>query len=276
MTLDSPRPRPPVTWRRPLHAELLYHVLSHLDLGRDAASIYRPRPLRRRRPWVAGLLDAYLPCPGQLTVQVLPLLTPDLEAMLDELRRPTLAALKDGAGISLSARLLEAAAEELPGVERRWRRGENKARRQTELLKPWLGPLLQRLRAALYAGYAEESRRRPPPLTILDAAALAARDGTHGRGLSVRGGRVAAVSLAPARDQVLCHLVHEEIHAVTDAAVRETFAGVEQSTRQGSRGAELHGALERRAVQVGQELLEGHAPRLLASYGAWRRRYGMA
>jgi hypothetical protein len=254
---------------RPLHAQLLYDLLSHLDLGRDAASIYVSR--RPRRTWSEALKAAYLAAPGRLTVQVLPLLTRDLEAMRRALREHRISSLQDAAGRHLAELLLTALEAEEPQVQLRWEQSAGAAEARTELLMAWLEPLLTRLRAGLY----EEFPLELPPLTLVDCDALSHAQGSHGRGLCPERGHLIACSLAAPREQLLCQVFHEQVHAVTDGPIRAGFDGGSQDTRAGSAGYALHRQLEQAAVEWGQRLLEDLAPELLEAYGAWRRRHGV-
>ena len=242
---------------RALHVELVYHVLSHLDLGRDAASLHDPA--RPARPWVEPLRAAYEAAPARLAVQVLPLRASDLEHL-----RRVLASAAPG---SLAACLLDAVEEQLGAVEARWAADRPAAVRRLGSLRPWLGARLAPLREALWA----RTDQPAPPLRLLDCPSLAAGDWSLGRATWDGGGRVCAVSLAPPREHVLCQVLHEEVHPVTDPG--EAAAG--QDTRPGTAGHAGHRARELRAVEVGQELVDARAPELAAAYAAWRARYGV-
>jgi hypothetical protein len=254
---------------RPLHAQLLYDVLSHLDLERDAATIFVAR--RQRCPWSEALKGAYLATPGRLTVQVLPLLVRDLDAMRAALHERRISSLQDEAGQRLSKGLLDALEAELPRVRQRWLQSAEEARARTERLKGWMEPLLERLREELYQGLAST----PPPLTLVDCDALSHARGSHGRGLCLERGHFIACSLAAPREQLLCQVIHEQSHAVTDGPIRAEDDGDSQDTRAGSAGYALHRQLEQAAVELGQRVLEDVAPELLGAYGAWRRRHGV-
>ena len=254
---------------RPLHAELVYHVLAHLDLGRDAASLYDPG--RPARAWAPGLLEAYRRAPGRLALHALPLLVPDLRTLTEQLRAGWAPWQREAGDRALSERLSAALAAERPELERRGEAAAPHAAQRADALLPWLRQVLGRVRDGLWARLGSS----PPPLTILDCPSLGAHGGTHGRAAGGRGGRVVAVSLSPDREQVLCQVLHEEVHPVTDPPIRERLAGVVQDTHVGGAGFELHRALERRAVEVGQELVDSLAPEVGAAYARWRRRYGV-
>jgi len=258
-----------VVWIRPLHAELLYHVLGHLDLGRDAASLHRPG--RPACPWAAALHGTYCAAPGRLVAQILPLMTPNLSSMITLLRERSIPGLDDAAGRELRRALLSALDAELPDVRRRWHAASDAAEARAEALFAWMQPLLALLRRALYA----EAGRDPPPLTLVDCDALAHDAGTHGRAHAFAGQQRVAVAFAAPREQVLIQILHEETHQVTDPAVRERFGDVAQETEHDAPGYHLHLALERAAVEAGQRLLEQHAPELVGPYAGWRRRHGV-
>jgi hypothetical protein len=260
-----------IRWTRPLHGELCYHVLAHLDLGRDAASLYNPG--LPRQPWAAALLEAYqrASAPGRLVVQVLPLITRNVASLSVRLRAGAVRELNYLEGRALCRQLADALDRELPSVRARWHREMAAARARVEERMTWIAPQLQRLRGAIHEG------GEPPPLSLLDCDALACAGGTHGRAAATAEGRVVAVALAAApREQALIQLMHEELHHVTDAAVRPPRgAQQEQETRRDSDGHQLHRELEQAAVEAGQRLLEREAPELLPAYAAWRRRHGV-
>ena len=108
-----------------------------------------------------------------------------------------------------------------------------------------------------------------PALTVLDCPAL----GLAGRGASDLHGRVVAVSLAAPIDHLLCQILHEEIHAVTDPVIRESLPRTPQDTRTGTAGHALHAALEHAAIEVGEALILARAPEWMAAYARWRGRF---
>lgn len=232
-------------------ADLAWYVLARLDLGKDAASVRDPSLPAAPH----ALLDAYAAAPGRLWLHWAPLWLPDgerelaaLAALLD--RTPALA---DPAGRALCALFLDVARESAPAHAARG--GD-----------PWSGDLLgapiERVRAALWAP------GRPPPLRVLHAPSLRG----HGRAATVRGARVVATSLSEPHDQVICQILHEETHPVTDPAVRLDGP---RDTRAGRAGHDAHQRLERAAVKRTGEALVQAAPELLPAYASWRRRFGM-
>ena len=237
-----------MTFERKASAALLYHVLAHLDLGRDAASLFDPS--LPRRAWVDDLRIAYGNAPGRLVVHAIALVHDDPIAWLrGELPAP----LRDAAGRELATRLadaMEATDYEAPFADPP----------PTQLLEP-----LATLRAALY-----ERTGDPPPLTILDCPALR----LAGRAASRNGTRIVAVSLAQDPGHVLCQTIHEEIHAVTDPVVRDG-SKVGQDTRVHSPGFALHRELERAAIEVGDALVSARAPQWSPAYARWRARFAI-
>lgn len=252
---------------RPLHAELLYHVLAHLDLGADAASLYR-RDLTRR-PWVLGLLDAYRRAPCRLAVHALPLCTQDLQALLDALEPGATPSLSDEAGQVLADRLAAALEAEQARVNLGMEQTASRAEARASRFLDTISRPLDRLRLALWV-----EASQVPCLRVLDCDSLLRQRGTHGRAMTHHGQQVVALALAAPPGQVLCQLLHEEVHAKTDPQVLagEPVAG--RDTRAGSEGFALHRRLESRAVEAGQELMGSHAPEHLEAYGLWRQRNG--
>lgn len=248
---------------RPHHAELLYHVLAHLDLGADAASLYR-RELAAR-PWVPGLLGAYKRAPGRLAVHALPLCTDDLQALMGALEPGATPSLCDEAGRSLADRLAAALEAEQARVTLRMEQTARRAEARSPGRLEALRPPLARLRHALWS-----EAGQVPRLRILDCDALQREGGSHGRAMTHHGQQVVAVALAAPPEQVLCQLLHEEVHAVTDPQVLAGEPHAGRDTRAGSEGFALHLRLERRAVEAGQVLVDSVAPHLQHGYSRWR------
>ena len=73
-----------IQFGRAFHADLHYHVLSHLDLGRDAANLLVKRTVVP--VWTEALRAAYLKeHPASLTLQFTPLYCADLDALKQKL-----------------------------------------------------------------------------------------------------------------------------------------------------------------------------------------------
>ena len=248
-----------IRFRRAAEAALCYHVLAHLPLGRDAASLFDPT--LPSRSWVEPLRRAYLDAPGRLVVQGLALRYPD--GGLDALAHAPPAGLRDEAGRQLLDGLRKAMAIEREPFMHGWNaaaaEGEAEARLDTVSSRV-LGPLTE-LRHALW-----ERHGPPPPLTVLDCPAL----DRAGRGTTVAHERRVAVSLSAPVEHVLCQILHEEIHPITDPVIREGQPGPAQDTRSGSAGHATHAALEHAAVEVGQALILARAPRWAEAYARWR------
>jgi hypothetical protein len=121
------------------------------------------------------------------------------------------------------------------------------------------------LRGALW-----EQQGGPPQLTVLDCPALH----LAGRGASDEHGHVIAVNLAAPIDHLLCQILHEEVHPVTDPVIRDTMSSIAQDTRTGTPGHALHAALEHAAVEVGEALIQARVPDWSAAYARWRSRFG--
>jgi hypothetical protein len=257
------------------HVALHYRVLSHLDLGRDAASTYLARPEEPTPAWVPALLAAYVAAPGRLALQFAPLPLPDLPALLAALGRGALPGLGAGAADQALAAAWAAALQALAGpFLAAWGAGAPAREGALTAAREALSAPLAVLRAALWrrAGGAA-----PPPLTVLHVPSL----GRHGRGMTVRGERVVAADLARPAAEALCQVLHEEVHAVSDrevaarAAPRDPSAAAPRDTRAGTAGHAQHLTVEAHAVAVGGDLIAAHAPAYLDAYTAWRARFGM-
>ncbi len=249
------------------HAALCYHVLAHLDLGSDAATLFdRGLP---PRPWRDALAGAYARARGRLRLQFLGIETTsfaELRARLFGDRRDP--ALGDADGRALVTAFTRALEDERPRHAERWR--AQGALRESARLDS-IVETLSRLRAVLW----EASGGPPPPLTIVDCPAL----GWCGRAShrSRPGGsrhRVVGVSLARPDEHVVCQVFHEETHRVTDPVVLGGRSG-RRDTRVGQPGHELHEALELAAVEAGQAIIDVRAPALRGAYHRWRERFGM-
>ena len=240
------------------HVELHYRVLSHLDLGKDAANLYDGR--HPRRPWVEGLLANYRAAPGRLLLHIIPLLCTDLEGEFQLLRSNPPQALADEAGRRLCCCFADAL--------------QSEARRRLPAFEAieaidWLDDLI-RCRALLYG----PTGKSPPPLQIFDAPSLAAEGGwTHGRATVWRGRHYVAASLTKGR-AAFVQVLHEEIHPVTDPPIRSEYAELTQDTRADSSGFELHCRLERRAIKIGATVIDEAAPQFGPLYSQWRQRFG--
>lgn len=251
-----------VRWAREVEPALVFHVLAHLDLGRDAASIFDET--LPERAWVAELREAYGKAPGRLQVHAVGLRHRE---GLEGLRGEPPAGLRDAAGRRLIERLLEAMEREREGFVAGWIASGSEAEARMREVADRIGAPLDVLRRALW-----EQLGEPPPLTVLDCPAL----GLAGRGTGDRSGRVVAVSLAAPIDHLLCQILHEEIHPVTDPVVREAMPAASQDTRTGTPGRALHAALEHAAIEVGEALILARAPEHFAAYARWRDRFDVS
>lgn len=253
-----------IAWRREVEPALVLHVLAHLDLGRDAASIFDET--LPERAWVGALHEAYAAAPGRLQVHGLGLRWRQREE-LEALREAPPPGLRDAAGRRLLGCLLDAMASERDAFMVGWAASEREAEARLAEVIASIAEPLGGLRRALW-----EPQGEPPPLTVLDCPAL----GMAGRGAGDRHGRIVAVSLDAPVDHLLCQIVHEEIHAVTDPVIREAMPATLQDTRAGTPGHALHAALEHAAIAVGEALILVRAPQWTAAYARWRERYAPA
>lgn len=247
-----------IRWARELEPALVFHVLAHLDLGRDAASIYDET--LPEHAWVAGLREAYAAAPGRLQAQAVGLRHCEGLAGLRETPPP---GLRDDAGRRLLEHLLDAMASEREAFVDAWSACAAEAEARRVAVAAQIAEPLDVLRRALW-----EQRGEPSSLTVLDCPAL----GLAGRGASDSRGRIVAVSLAAPIEHLLCQILHEEIHPVTDPVIRETMPSTPQDTRSGTAGHALHAALEHAAIEVGEALILARAPEWSAAYARWRGR----
>lgn len=237
-----------VRWDEPAR---LFAVLAHLDLGADAASLFDST--LSPQPWAPALLEAYRAAPGRLTLHGIGLSHP--RGLVERLRGDPPASLVDTFGRRLCARTADAvdalSAHPVPYAEV-----------PASIVEP-----LTTLRAALW-----EREGSPPALTVADCPAL----GLCGRATETAAGRVVAVSLAQPAEHVLCQVLHEETHALTDPVVRASWtAGPSRDTAVGSAGFHRHQALEVAAVEVGDALIRARTPQWVPAYERWRARFGM-
>lgn len=227
---------------RPLRAWVHYHVLSQLDLGRDAANLYRPQP---QVAWGAELLSAYRSAPDCLVLQHAPMTG------------------KTSASAPLEAALDDAVQAVWATVEATWQAddaSERHARFHAEVT-----PALMACRRAAHGG-------EPPPLLIWDVPAL----GRHGRAARTATHRIVATSLAEPSAHLFCQILHEEIHPVTDPIVRDMLGDLGgRDTRVDSPGFMLHRALEIAAVEGGRQVIESTAPQFGDAYAQWCAAHGM-
>jgi len=237
--------------------------LRHLDLGRDAASLWRPLSEGQEEAvWAGPLVRLYREAPAdeRIGVQVAPLQVEGLDPLLALLRAQA---------TPLTETLADLLLVEEPAVWSQWR-AEDAAfeARLVEVEAALCGPL-QRLRAALWA----RAEGRLPPLQVWDAAPL----GPHGRALALDGCRRCAVSLAQPLEHVFCQIFHEETHAVADP---ETWArwrqqGRHEATRggrdthTGGEGYGLHREIEQHAIAVGAEVIAEALPAWMPAYERW-------
>jgi len=235
-------------------AALAYHVLAHLDLGRDAANLYDDTlpPC----PWTAELHAAYVAAPGRLAIHAAPLWYGD--ALVQRLRDDGPASLRDDAGRTLARAFANAIDAKAPEFLAGWDRDlAPLSDVATIVAEP-----LNRLRHALW-----ERIGPPPPLVVVDCPAL----GQRARAARCERARMVATDCAQPIEWLLCQVLHEEIHAVTDASVLAGRDALTRDTRVGSPGYALHAELERAAIEVGDALVQARAPEWTSAYAEWRR-----
>jgi len=206
---------------------------------------------------------AYQAAPGRLLIQVHALAYDDIDAWIADLSERPPSLLRDAPGAALIAALLAAVAAERAGFVMQW--SEPAAAERLAGVAAALAAPLERLRERMW-----EQSGAAPPLTVLDCPAL----GRAGRATAAGGARLVAVSLSQPRDHVLCQILHEEMHPLTDPLVRADRS--ERDTRVGTPGAALHAELEAVAVAATEAFLSARAPELLTDFVRWKQRLGMA
>lgn len=228
---------------------LAFHVLAHLDLGKDAANLYDPR--LPSRPWVAPLRAAWEAAPGRLSLHALALRPREIGRLLQILADPP-APLADLPGRDLCAAFAAGVQAESARFLAGWQ--EEIAPATAEAL---LAPLTH-LRDLLWS----HQTAPPPRLRVLDCPAL----GFAGRGTREGGTQVVAISLAAGVEHALQQALHELMHVITDPHVPGEGP---RDTRQGSEGFARHAALERVAVAATEAFLRQRAPEHVAGFERW-------
>lgn len=266
-----------LTFLAPEHARLAYAVLARLDLGRDAANLYDPT--LPKRPWTPTLQARWRPAVGRLELHFAPLRVDDLPALLQWLAPPGPRALQDAPGQALAQAFALALGEEAAqtpegGVgpaDPAQTRHQGETADLLARARAVVGPDLTVLRRALWSRVG----RPPPPLQVWHVRALRG----HGRALGRPGERVCATDLSASPAAVLCQLLHEECHPVSDPGVMAGSGGASvaggRDTRVGAAGYDQHLALERGAVELGAEVVAETLPRLAPGYARWRVRFGL-
>ena len=243
-----------IRFGRSRHVALHYEVLSYLDSGRDAASLFVNRD--DIPSWAASLSHVYpSELPDALAVQFLPLRCADLDSLKERLASSELRSFQYA---------LEGINDLSPEHQRRW---ESRARKDTDTIRQVCdeiaGPLA-RLRAALWS----RIRMSPWPLTVYHVKAM----GRCGRAVGYDGRRAVAVSLEMPIHHILYQIFHEETHVVSDRMVDRDAT---RSTRHGSDGYEVHRRLERAAVMLGLDVIKRSMPSLLDGYLIWAEAWGI-
>jgi hypothetical protein len=241
-------------WQAPA---LAAHVLAHLDLGADAANAFDAG--LPERPWVPGLLEAYRKAPGHLLLQVVGLRHESVDALVRELRFDPPPGLTDPHGRALAVRFADALEAEQEAFFADWAA-------EGPTLPGRFAKKLAALRQALWSPQGRDA----PPLRVLDAPAL----GIQGRATRVGTERRVAVSLAQDPEHVLCQVLHEEIHPITDPVVLADRKDRDRSTAVGTPGFGLHAELESVAVQATEAFLAARSPDLIPAFERWRARFG--
>lgn len=237
-----------------LSASVHYDVLRHLELGADAASLHDGA----KAPWSAALTAAYPTGEGSDLVQVLPLITPNLGALLTVLRE----------GGPFERRLGAVIADHAPAFGVSWQAARADHARRADALADALDGPLRSARAALWS----RAGRAAPELLVLDARPL----GRHARGAAIGGRQVVAASFAHDDADLFCAILHEETHSVSDP---EVLGGRRpaRDTRRAAPGYAVHRALERAALDVADEVIRHAVPELAQHHARWveRRRAGL-
>ncbi len=256
-----------IRYLRPFHAALHYHVLAHLDLGQDAASLFDAR--LPRRDWVEDLQQAYQKAGDRLVFQVLPLFCESLDCEYQMLSEPLFGRRESSESGHPRETLQRALEDEREHFSVEWGKQKSREARTIRRFGGSHGALLGRLRNALFAP------NGAPQLDVLFVGGLANGRWTRGRATVWEGRQIIAVSPLVSKDALLIQLLHEEIHSVTDPAIRDQ-SDLPQNTTVGASGFALHLALERAAIERGHQLIDSTAPRLRRAYRKWCAEHGFA
>lgn len=229
-----------------------YGVLSGLNLGNDASSLYDGRA----RPWSAQLAQLYpRDAKRAETLQVWPLIVARplrSEAHLGSVDRAF--------GPALAARLSVHA----EAMHAEWAWSLPARRDRAERLAASLGPDLEVARAALWG----RTRRAAPTALVLNAPIPG-----HGRAASMHGRQVIAACFDDPDDDLFCQILHEDTHAVSDLEVRARWpddtSSTARSTVRGTPGFARHRELEAHALTTTRDALERALPERLEAYDAW-------
>jgi hypothetical protein len=243
------------------HLALFFHVLAHVNLGSDAASLFDGA--LDPQPWAATIEKAYARAPGRLAIHGRPLLCETRASLFDWLGSPD-GGMADEAGRQLGHALIVGMEAESDAFSVEWRAELELRRRRVETMEARLVAALDPLRAALW-----ERQGGAPPLLVLNCPAM----GRHGRAIRHRHGHVVAVSLDEPFEMSLCQIFHEEVHPISDPAVLNGRDGGARDTRAGRSGHGLHAELEIAAIEVGQAVIDARLPELSPAYARWRARY---
>ncbi|MDP6934987.1 MAG: hypothetical protein QGG40_18845, partial [Myxococcota bacterium] len=242
-------PVPPVRFERWPAPALAFHLLAHASVPGDIAGL---RDRRLDAPWAEALSRAWADDPNPLPVQATALQHREIDTLLAALDR-----LKGPLAQVLATLLREQSDDFLTA----W----NDTPDPTGDLADQIREPLDTLRKQLW----QASGEAPPPLVVLDVPAL----GPRGRATLGRTGRVVAVSFDRPPDQVLCQVLHEEVHPVTDPLVLD---GRKRDTRAGSAGYQVHLELEQVAIDATEALLSARAPSWLPAFERWRDGLGLS
>lgn len=240
-----------IRFERQLTASLSYGVLAKIDLGRDAANLYRGEV--DSAPWVARLTQAHHQAgPERLELQFLGLAFQELDALIAHVQsRASKCELWAAFSAALEAeRASTLAAFDATGAG---------ALSRTLLAQAELSSPLESLRQALWAP------RVAPPLTVFHVPEL----GRHGRGYPRRAQHLVAVSLDENLESTLFQIFHEEVHPISDPEIGDLQT---RDTRARSAGGDVHRRLEVHALRRGAAVVEATAPWLSAAYHRWAER----
>jgi len=234
--------------RRPA-ATLAYHVLGHLDLGVDAANLYDAG--KGEKPWVAPLKAALEAAPERLFIQVVGLLHQRVDALIGALRDGNI--LGDPALSAAFADALEAERHIVDAADPE----------RLEAVKASLKGPLDALRGALW----ESTGKVAPPLWVVDCPV-----GNSGRATETSRGRIVGVNFDNDLGHILCQVLHEEMHPISDPHV---LAEGVRDTRAGTEGYALHQRLETVAVSATDAFLRARAPRWVPDFERWCQTVGI-
>jgi len=243
-------------------ADAFYHVLAHVDLGRDAANLLRPDLAARSalpgpfaaefRARIRALQADHEQAPWPAALQAVPLSPEARATAVRAMGRARVEAVEEAALVGWRAHLAPARVGRMDALRLRAAACRDDVAEVLEMAAPRLFPAT------------------PPPILLVPCESLqdAARAVSVGRTFVV----ACEAGEASPRVRTVLQVLHEVCHAATDPLLPRRTAADPYSTRPGDPGHDAHTARERAALAAGWLALEGSPWR--PRYAAWCARIG--